>query len=87
MFPRDPNPNRTRAPSLIGDHAKILLMGGVLGFILVVYFYPGRGTTSKEPVIRRPSQLDSSLFTPDRRILAEIRDSTFSERNLFSKSR
>ncbi len=80
MFPGDNNPNRTRAPSLIGDRAKILIMGGVLGFILILYFYPQPDATTKNPVIRRPPKVDASLYAPDRQILAEIRDSTAMER-------
>ena len=55
MFPGDSNPNRTRAPSLIGDRAKILIMGGVLGFILILYFYP----QPKKPTTSLPAKVST----------------------------
>lgn len=81
MLPGDTNYSRgTRKSGLISDRARIMIMGGLLGAIVLAYLLPDRVSESDKPVITRPPTIDVSAFRPDPKILAEIKDSTTIER-------
>lgn len=67
-------------PTMVGERAKIVVMGLVLALMLLAFFWPNRTFSTDKPVNLRPTVVDVKPFELDPKMLAAIKDSTPVER-------
>ena len=76
FIPKNKTPGGLAGLTGLGDRAKILAMGLVLGLVLFLYFLPNHESVnpSVPRINREPANVEA--FRPNKQTLAKVKDST-----------